>query len=489
MVQVLGYSETQREKIAEIQDICNRLKNRVFVRSADNLLIILPNESVKLNDTATRILKRIFSGQRVERVIKHEAHEYNLNIGDVIDYLHQFFIDLLLFLDRQIDEYHLPPTISTVPYKGNVIKLPVLSEIALTYRCNNKCMFCYAASDNTPFHKEPDMTIARGKVILHKIRYDAQVPTVSFTGGEPTLKKKVLLALTEYATTQLGMRVNLISNGTLLTDDYVNELAEKGLKSAQISLEGSNPTIHDFLTQNKGSWEKTTRAIRILRDHGIFTHTNTTISKANKDDIDNLVHFLATELELDRFSANLVIPSGWALKYLDHLELHYTQIPPIVRRLKDLAHQYGLEFFWYSPTPYCIFNPIKEGLGMKSCSACDGLLSVSPSGQIKPCSSFQEGVGNIEKQSFKKIWNSKSARFWRKKQFVPPTCHQCEYLTLCYAACPLYFDVYGYHEISKTKKPNLLTHLKFMKLKFQRQRIAKQGGFLHEQYKPQSPNK
>ena len=39
------------------------------------------------------------------------------------------------------------------------------------------------------------------------------------------------------------------------------------------------------------------------------------------------------------------------------------------------------------PLPLCIYNPLAKGLGNKSCAACDGLISVSPLGDLMPCSS------------------------------------------------------------------------------------------------------
>ena len=50
---------------------------------------------------------------------------------------------------------------------------------------------------------------------------------------------------------------------------------------------------------------------------------------------------------------------------------------------------------WYSPTPMCLFNPLADGLGNKSCAACDGLLSVAPNGDVLPCSSYPQPVGNL----------------------------------------------------------------------------------------------
>jgi radical SAM protein with 4Fe4S-binding SPASM domain len=102
---------------------------------------------------------------------------------------------------------------------------------------------------------------------------------------------------------------------------------------------------------------------------------------------------------------------------------------------------------WYAPTPYCIFNPIAEGLGNKSCAACDGLLSVAPDGSVLPCSSYNEAVGNLLETPFREIWNGKQACFFRKKDFLPEDCRDCEHMDICSGACPLYWNTEGLDEL------------------------------------------
>ena len=467
------------EKRDQIQKLVKSFQKRIYVRRIDDLLIIMPNESIKLNPTASRMLKKLLNDEPIGKVISDEVTQFNLTEEYVENNLYEFITNLSSYLNKEINEQSLPPSIAQIQYKPPLTTLPVLSEIALTYRCNNKCLFCYAASDSSPQNKEPDMTIEQGKIILDTIKKEVEIPSVSFTGGEPTLCKDVLLKLIEYASKNLEMRVNLISNGTTLTEDYVKQLKDHGLDSAQISLEGGTEQIHDYLTQHPGSFKKAVNGILNLKREGIFVHTNTTISNLNKDDLSNLIELIATKLKLKRFSANMIIPSGWAIENLPEINLKYSEIGPIVRELKHSADKYGLEFFWYSPTPYCLFNPLNEGLGMKSCSACDGLLSISPSGTVKPCSSFEQGVGNILIESFTDIWNNKSAQYWRKKKFLPPECSNCSYREICVGACPLYFDVYGLDEIMN---PNLINKFKTWRMTKIRKKEASQGSFNYDSH-------
>ena len=124
-------------------------------------------------------------------------------------------------------------------------------------------------------------------------------------------------------------------------------------------------------------------------------------------------------------------------------EIGYTTIGELVLRLKRHTESRGMRFVWYSPVPYCLFNPAQHGLGAQSCGAADGLLSINPSGEVLPCSSFEQGLGSLLHQDFQEVWQTRAAKYWRHKEFLPPACKGCDLADLCCGACPLYWDSVG----------------------------------------------
>ncbi|MEZ4813126.1 MAG: SPASM domain-containing protein [Caldisericia bacterium] len=129
------------------------------------------------------------------------------------------------------------------------------------------------------------------------------------------------------------------------------------------------------------------------------------------------------------------------------------EIARVLPKLHRAADDAGIKLVWYSPIPFCIFNTIAEGIGGTTCAACDGLLSVSPSGDVLPCSSFSDGIGNLLKEPFNKIWWNRQALYFRKKEFTPPICKDCDSANICAGACPLYWDNRGnFDEIGKCTK-------------------------------------
>ncbi len=434
-----------------VDGFIDRIRPYVYVRETDNVLIRMPNHAFKLNRSGCQILLFLTKGGRIADVLK-EGHRS----PRMAEELFVFFSDFAAMLGGNLCEHHRSPALSCVPFTLGYIERPILSEVALTYACTVKCRFCYAGcvcvSANGSCGKPGGLPATRATVpgsetdfrkILDVIRNEAEVPSVSFSGGEPMLSQDIF-ELISYAHGTLGMRVNLITNGTLIDAGIARQLKEAGLASAQVSIEADCATVHDAITGVPGSFEASVNGLVSLRNAGIYVHPHATLCGLNFDRIENMARF-AKGLDIDRISLNMVIPAGRALE--TEIGIAYSEVPPILSRVIESARAQGVRFLWYSPTPMCLFNPIPLGLGNKGCSACEGLLSVNPSGELLPCSSWPESVGNLLKEKFEAVWFGSRARWIREKREAHDGCRACKDFALCHGACPLYFKVNGYAEI------------------------------------------
>ena len=169
--------------------------------------------------------------------------------------------------------------------------------------------------------------------VLDVVRRDARCPSVSFTGGEPTLRAG-LPRLVRHAK-DLGLRVNLISNGQRLDDARVGELADAGLDSAQLSLEGPSADVHDALVGKPGAFDRLWAGLERLRARGVRVHTNTTLSRRNAPLVEAIVDLVAGR-GLERLTMNLVIPCGTAGTD-ESLPLRYSDAGAIVERARARA--------------------------------------------------------------------------------------------------------------------------------------------------------
>ena len=136
----------------------------------------------------------------------------------------------------------------------------------LTGACNQCCRFCYNhwRDGSTPI-APPDPS--RARKTLRKLLLQASVGNLSFSGGEPLLLSNVhdLVLLARFK----GCKVNVLTNGTLLTADALDNFRSLGVGVLQIPLLSADASVHDYLTQVPGSWEKALDALRRVGNAGI----------------------------------------------------------------------------------------------------------------------------------------------------------------------------------------------------------------------------
>ena len=452
----------------KLQEFASQLvattRDHVYIRPEDRLLILRPNRTQHLNGTACEMLTMLYAQEETDApaVVREVAEKYSVEEMTVAKDLDNLLLSVHSLLK---DDPLGGPSVRMTPFGSHEMKYPVLSEIALTYRCTHRCSFCYASAGPRG-DRAGEMTTDEVKLVIDRIYDEAHAPTISFTGGEPTLRKD-LPELIAYAKAK-GMRVNLITNGIRCAKPtYAAELKQAGLDSAQISLEAADAETHDAITQVPTSFDRSVRGVRNLRAVDIHTHTNTTICPENADRVIELVDFAADTLGSEYLSMNMVIRTGAALEEDEASRtVEYSAIGDILMPIIERAQERGIRLVWYSPVPYCIFNPVLAGIGSNSCAAADGLLSVGPGGEVLPCSSFEAGIGNLLHQTFEEVWNSRTALYWRRKEFLPPSCASCDLKQICCGACPLYWDnVGGFEELlaahgaSPEKRTGKLTEL------------------------------
>lgn len=404
-----------------------------YARAEDNVVILPPNQVYKTNATGVKILGHLSAGGRFEDIPGMTTER----VGQI----ESFFVSL-----RSAYEGHAL-ALERVPYGFDFTRLPVLGEIALTYRCNNRCRFCYAGCGNPELEGKVtggvELDTDGFKRVIDIFRDHARIPFFSFTGGEPLIRQDVE-ELARYAVSR-GLRVNLVTNGRLATPARAASLCASGITTAQVSLEAPDDATHTALCGATGSFAETVAGIQAMQAAGISVQTNSTLTRFNRDALLDLPEFVAG-LGVRRMSMNLFIPVGSGEGDAG-LYIPYGSAGAFIDEVRKRAHSAGVEFFWYSPIPLCIYNTMARGLGNKSCAACDGLVSVSPSGDVLPCSSWPEPVGNLLSDGFEAIWFSDRASWIKNKNYAPDSCVSCGSFSACQAACPLYWRSMGYEEL------------------------------------------
>jgi len=307
---------------------------------------------------------------------------------------------------------------------------PLRVDLALTFRCQNNCVHCYAGGP----HETPELDTEQWKQVIDRL-HQIGVFILTFTGGEPTLRED-LTELLLYAQNK-GIVTGLITNGRRLKDKtYVRKLEKAGLDFVQVTLESHKPAIHDLMTGTEGSWKETVAGIKNAVISEIYVTTNTTLSKHNASTFLDTIDFLK-KLGVAAFGCNSLIYSGKAKGISEDFALSVETLGDLLPRIRDKANQLGLKFLWYTPTQYCRFDPVKLGLGVKSCSAANISTCIGPNGDVYPCQSYFQSLGNILKENWQHIWHNPLATSIRKREYAEPKCRDCPQLQICGGGCPL----------------------------------------------------
>jgi len=306
------------------------------------------------------------------------------------------------------------------------VDVPYRFDLALTYRCNLKCVHCYNES-----REKQELATEDWQTVL-KLIWDLGVPHVIFTGGEATLRRD-LADLIRFAES-LGMVTGLLTNGVRLADDdYLAGLMDAGLDHVQITLESHDEKIHNQMT-GVDSFQSTVQAIRNCLAAGLHTITNTTITRINRAGMARTVQF-AHDLGLTAIAANAVIHSGKALA--GDFAVPAADLGMTMLDMNQKLDELGMRLVWYSPTRYCEFNPLEYSLGPRRCTAGEYNLCVEPDGEVLPCQSWYESAGNLLKDPWDSIWNSPLMRAARDRSWVDAECRDCVHFNLCGGGCPL----------------------------------------------------
>lgn len=241
--------------------------------------------------------------------------------------------------------------------------------LEITPNCNLHCQHCYAKS--SPLVKDSKL-VDWQQVLVNG--YDLGCRQVQFIGGEPTYQSKLL----DYISTahNLGYRfIEVYTNLTLLTDDFVDEFSSCGVRIAT-SFYSSNEEVHDRITGVKGSFKETLNGIKKVLNKKIPLRIGLVTTDINKHEINATKQFLI-RLGVDK----------------NKIKVDHTR--PVGRAL-------GL-------TPY-------ENLGETLCGSCwKGKLTISWDGNCYPCIFARNvNVGNVLANSLSEITYSVELKKFRK---------------------------------------------------------------------------
>ncbi|HMM48123.1 MAG TPA: radical SAM protein [Miltoncostaeaceae bacterium] len=314
-----------------------------------------------------------------------------------------------------------------------------------TRRCNLACLHCYSDSDP---HRHPEMTTEEGIAFLDDIARFG-VPAVLFSGGEPLVRRDIFTLIA--AARERDLPVTLSSNGTLITEERAERLAELGVRYAGISLDGIG-AIHDHFRGRKGAFERTLRGIRNLRAAGVRTGLRVTLSPTAIASLTDLFTLIEQE-GIARVCFYHLVPAGRGVAQ--------TAVSPLmaraaVERIFAQAHAWAAEErgvevltvdnyadgpalrLWAAEHAPDRVEAIERSLtwnGGAANAAGRAVVAVDWEGRVRPDQFWPgEPVGNVREQPLSELWRNPSpmlAALRRRSEELEERCSHCRWLSMC----------------------------------------------------------
>jgi len=290
------------------------------------------------------------------------------------------------------------------------------------------CVHCY---NNLPLNddaRSDELTYDEHCRILDEI-VEAGCFWLLFTGGE-IFARSDFLDIYTYAKRK-GLLITLFTNGTLITHEAADRLAECRPFAVEITLYGRTKETHERVTRVPGSYAQCMRGIRLLMERRLPLKLKTVAIEPNKHELWDIKRFVEDDLGMDfKFDAMINARVDHSLTPLD-VRLSPEEVVDL--DLKDPKRIGALKTFCadYIGLPVVAEEPSQ----LYQCSGGLYSFAISPTGKMSVCGLTQTDAYDLRGSSFKEGW--KHAAGIRQKKVTKQTrCTSCEIQALC-GMCPV----------------------------------------------------
>ena len=264
-------------------------------------------------------------------------------------------------------------------YQCNV---PWLILMDPTSACNLKCTGCWAAEYghllNLSF-EDMDRVITQGK--------ELGIYLYMLTGGEPLVRKKDIIRLCEKHN---DCEFHAFTNGTLVDEEFCNEMERVGNLTLSISLEGFEDT-NDFRRGN-GVFDKVIAAMDLLHENGLIFGNSVCYTSKNMDAVTSDEFFDLLIEHGSRFAWYFhLMPVG--MKASPELMPTKEQREYIYHRIREVrGFEGGKEIF--------VMDFQNDGEYVGGCIAGGrNYCHINPKGDVEPCVFIHYSGANIREKS------------------------------------------------------------------------------------------
>jgi len=317
----------------------------------------------------------------------------------------------------------------------------------LIRRCNLACKHCYATSADIDFPGE----LSTDEVF--KVMDDLKsfgVSVLILSGGEPLLRPDIFEISARAKA--MGFYVGLSSNGTLITENNISDIAAIGYDYVGVSLDGMRDT-HDCFRRKQGAFDESIRGIRLCHNAGIKVGLRFTLTQDNADQLPDLLQLMRDE-DIDKFYLSHLNYAGRGNRNRSS-DLHHQMTRAAMDLLfetcwQDVKNGVQREFVtgnndadgvyllqWASQhIPEHVETLRQQLLRWGGNSSGVNIANIDNLGTVHPDTMWWDySIGNVRQRPFSEIWQDTSdplmAGLKASQRPLEGRCAICQHLAIC----------------------------------------------------------
>lgn len=303
----------------------------------------------------------------------------------------------------------------------------------LTTRCNHACAHCYNVWKNPVGYPAGRLDTAETLAMLSKVLDESGASLISLSGGEPLLRDD-LFEIVEFLAAR-GVGVNLITNGSLVTDDVISRLSPGKVGIWELPLLAAEAAVHDRMSGSSGAFDRVTMAIAALkaaREHVVTVFVATRLNLPQWRETAELAFVLGADgIMFNRFN-----PGGEGARHIDELQASPEDLRVALAVADEFSARYDFPISCSIAMPPCLFDTGRfRRLTFGFCAAGTGraYYTIDPTGNLRPCNHSPTILGNVREGNFWDLVDGRAAREFNSAR--PAFCAGCRVETTCQGGC------------------------------------------------------
>lgn len=274
-------------------------------------------------------------------------------------------------------------------------KIPLATPFSIfvfpTTYCNFNCIYCahslgYKKMKDQYKFVPQNMSMETYKKILDQIKeFPDKIKMLSLTGqGEPLLNRDIPLMVKLAKDSGIAERIEIITNGALLSKEMSDRLIEAGLDTLRVSLQGLSTQKYQEICGTAVDFEEYLDNIKYFYENRRNTNLFVKIMDVSLEDGEEEKFYHLFSNCSDRMYIEKMLPAYEGVEVTKDMDVEYDR--------------YGRKHGKRDVCPLPFY-----------------MIGIFPDGEVEPCDTIYKPIvlGNINQDKLVDMWNGKKLRtFW-----------------------------------------------------------------------------